>query len=168
MKTSISLVSVLLGICLTGVQADLPYNMPEWRRDASPPILPSPDHPYPTHHRPTGTTAHHYPTSVHLPGHHRPPPHATGGTGHAYPTGAPPHHHNHPPRDADHHTTLKTVTGTGGHAAPTGGPYSPPPRCKKHADCKSVVCPAIMPPQSPQCIQGRAGKYCACEAAKTQ
>ncbi|KAI1771424.1 hypothetical protein F4818DRAFT_429058 [Hypoxylon cercidicola] len=176
MKTSISLVSVLLGICLTGVQADLPYNMPEWRRD-SPPILPTPGQYYPTkggenhHHHHTATgTGHHHPTSVHLPGHHHP---GTGlpGTGHHYPTGVPNHHHHPPPLRDVAHTTLRTVTGTGtgtgGHAHPTGGPWSHP-YCKSHADCKSTVCPFVMPHMSPQCVQGRERKFCACLPVVTE
>ncbi|KAI6086052.1 hypothetical protein F4821DRAFT_140080 [Hypoxylon rubiginosum] len=152
MKTSISFISVLVGLCLTGVQADLPYNMPEWRRDASPPILPPPEHPHPTF----GGGNHHTTAT----GHH----HTATGTGHHYPTGVPGHHNN-PPR-AVTHTTFHTVTGTGhatgtggGHAHPTGGPWHPkPPQCKAHTDCKKFVCPAVMPPKEPQCVQGREGK----------
>ncbi|KAI0843810.1 hypothetical protein F5Y00DRAFT_267198 [Daldinia vernicosa] len=88
MKTSTSLFSVIVGICLAGVQAELPYNMPEWRRGASPPIVPS-EHPtwqYP-YHQLTGEPHHPHPTSVRLPGHHKPHP-----TGYPQPTGtASPH-----------------------------------------------------------------------------
>ncbi|KAI1377845.1 hypothetical protein F4677DRAFT_28010 [Hypoxylon crocopeplum] len=170
MKTSVSLVSILLGICLTGVQAELPYNMPEWReRDVSPPIIP--DHAkweYPHHHTGTGTVPHH-PTGIHLPGHHKPPP--TGypkPTGHPYPTG---HHHHNPPREIPTFITVTgTGTGTGGHAQPTGHhPWHPHPpnQCRTHADCKHLACAMMLPNQGPECVQGREGKFCACTTHKT-
>ncbi|KAI2635766.1 hypothetical protein GGS26DRAFT_604710 [Hypomontagnella submonticulosa] len=168
MKTSMSLVSILVGICLTGVQADLPYNMPEWRRGVSPPIVP-PDHPkweYPHHHP---TEPHHQPTT-HLPGHHRPTP--TGGN--TYPTGQPkptgyPHH---PPRAVP--ATFKTVTGTGGHTKPTGHPGSWHHQCHTHRDCKDLVCTMgnvgnkEVPHKGPQCMQGREGRFCACAVVKAE
>ncbi|KAI1762280.1 hypothetical protein GGR53DRAFT_424777 [Hypoxylon sp. FL1150] len=151
MKTSISFISVLVGLCLTGVQADLPYNMPEWRRDASPPFVPPPGHPHlpftdKHHHRPTGTEHHHH--------------HTATGTGHHHPTGVPSHHHK-PAREFP--TTFETVTGTGHatgtggyHPHPTGGPWHPPKlQCKEHTDCK-MVCPTAV--KEPQCIQGHKEK----------
>ncbi|KAI0381341.1 hypothetical protein F5Y04DRAFT_80202 [Hypomontagnella monticulosa] len=186
MKTS--LVSLLVGICLTGVQAELPYNMPEWRRGVSPPIVP-PDHPkweYP-HHHPTGKP-HHQPTGVHLPGHHRPPPsyptggHPTKPTGHptkptGYPTKPTTHptkptgYPQHPPRGIP--VTFKTVTGTGGHAYPTGFPGGwHHHQCKHNHDCKDLVCAMGNsmkdPNKGPKCMQGREGKFCACAAGKTE
>ncbi|KAI2627706.1 hypothetical protein GGR54DRAFT_428931 [Hypoxylon sp. NC1633] len=125
MKTA-SFVSILLGICLTGVQAELPYNMPEWRRDASPPTVP--DHAklearshehhatgtghHHHHHHSTDTASLHIPTTyIRLPGHLRHPPGTGTGTGLPYPTG---HHHYSPARE---YATFKTVTGA--HYFPT-------------------------------------------------
>ncbi|KAI1468338.1 uncharacterized protein F4812DRAFT_363138 [Daldinia caldariorum] len=95
MKTSTSLFSVFISICLAGVQAELPYNIPEWRREASPPIVPSEHSTWQYHHhKPTGTGEPHHPhpTSVYLPlgrgSHHRPHP-----TSYPQPTGtASPHY----------------------------------------------------------------------------
>ncbi|KAI2603404.1 uncharacterized protein GGS25DRAFT_511227 [Hypoxylon fragiforme] len=84
MKTFTTLASLMLGLCLTGVQASLPYEVDnvEWRR-SPPPAAIEAKLPHPT-----GT----YPASKPFP-HHTGGPHHTmkfvtkTGTGHAYPTG---------------------------------------------------------------------------------
>ncbi|KAL7619603.1 hypothetical protein AAE478_010144 [Parahypoxylon ruwenzoriense] len=165
MKTSLSLVSILIGLGLTGVQAELPYNMPdEYRRDAIPPMV-SPEHSkwdYP-HHHPTGT-------AVHLPGHHE--PHPTGYHHHHNPTGYPhyPYYPHHQASRDNLLSTFMTVAGTGGHARPTGhpGPYRPhPPHlphpCNTDSDCRFLACTTVMPNTGPKCAQGRERKFCTCE-----
>ncbi|KAI1398418.1 hypothetical protein F4819DRAFT_468648 [Hypoxylon fuscum] len=176
MKTSISVVSIMLGICLSGVQAELPYRIPNLE-GRSPPIMPPPEYPHPPHHHPTGAHStggpHHHPTSVrgHIkgrptghPGDH---PHHTGT--HTYPTGIP-HHHKMTPRDLPHNTFITvTGTGTGGHAQPTGHhPWHPhpPDQCKTNGDCKFLSCAMVSPNQGPQCVQGREGKFCSCTSNK--
>ncbi|KAI8626165.1 hypothetical protein F5Y19DRAFT_478770 [Xylariaceae sp. FL1651] len=92
---------VLLGLCLSGVLADLPYHNFEGR-DANPNLL-SPSHTiesHPHHHHPTGTGAsghHHHPHSSATPQpemstlRHEPHHHHNGThTSH-------PHHHHPPP-----------------------------------------------------------------------
>ncbi|KAI1081022.1 hypothetical protein F5B20DRAFT_579851 [Whalleya microplaca] len=169
MKTS-SLVSIFLGICLTGVQADLPYHEPDMMQRDSPPILSSGSRSW-HHHRPppTGTGLPHFT----LPGgqHHHPPPtgyphhpHHPHGTGSSH----VPHHTGKPKYTHSRHSTFKTVTGTGNQHHHTGtgtGPVIPRASlvpCKTKADCTHIACAAVMPIEGPRCLQGREGKYCGC------
>ncbi|KAI1385712.1 uncharacterized protein F4822DRAFT_351842 [Hypoxylon trugodes] len=152
MKASLSLVSIFVSFCLTGVQAELPYNVPQIRRDNGPPVFP-PNHAG-EYHLPSGYP-HHSHTSYPTP------------TGQPAPTGGYPHYHHQPPRDLP--KTFVTVTGTGsGYPLPTGGfPFptgSPnqfqPTPCETVSDCKDTFCAQVG--LGVQCSQKSNGKFCGC------
>ncbi|KAI5863875.1 hypothetical protein GGS23DRAFT_518039 [Durotheca rogersii] len=166
MKISTSLVSAVLGLCLTGAQAHFPWQNGQPSLPSVPSGFPTWEHPTPPH--PTGTGAW-------APGPHKPFP---TGFSHSWrtnfpiPTGFPrfPFPPDFPHSFGSHGAPggSPTITGTGSFARPTGFPWALPHKsCAADADCADLECPVVVPNEGSHCVQARVGKFCACFAHGT-